>query len=102
VVGLLYGSREIALGCISKACRAHGWPLDLSSAAGANYSYVPVVSQERLAGAQLPLCWAGLDRCAYLREVLRRVLSGAEVCLAMQNLAAGDAANLTWEAAGVH
>jgi hypothetical protein len=47
-VCLLYGSREIALGCISKACRAHGWPLDLSSVAGTNY--VPVVSPERLAG----------------------------------------------------
>jgi hypothetical protein len=64
VVALLYGSREIALGCISKACRAHGWPLDVSSAAGTNYSYVPVVSQERLAGVHWSLYavlgWAGL------------------------------------------
>jgi hypothetical protein len=54
VVCLLYSSREIALGCISKACRAHGWPLGLSSVSGKYF--VPQISQERLAGADHLLC----------------------------------------------
>lgn len=54
VACLLYGSREIALACISKTCRAHGCPLDLGAVHG-GMDFVPQISQERLAAIESAL-----------------------------------------------